>query len=240
MIVADVRNAAETAVRRHIDGDRTALRRAVEGLARDGGLRQLLKETAASEERLEEVRAGSYRHPNGFDKLVLLRGSDPDYKLRLHVWWAEGSPPAELNIHNHRWDFATVLVLGTYCFQIFEEAPAGRTFHEYRYHSPGTGDAFSMTPVGSSRLASVLEGRLEQGSSYLIDHATLHWIEGEERRTTATLVLQAPVSSPSTRVFSPEPMPEEHANDAVPLQRMSVDELRGFIRRVLDETDGVI
>lgn len=237
MRARDVHRIAQGAVGRHCDGDWAALRRTVQQLASGGGLRALLGEIATSEERLEEVRARLYRHPNGFDKLVLLRGSEPDHKLRLHVWW-EGRPPAEPHVHNHRWDFATTLLLGSYTFQILEEVADGPTYHEYRYHSPGESDAFSMTPVGTARLRTVLEGRIEQGASYLIDHTALHRLEGEDEGITATLVLQGPVSSPSTRVLSPEQLGSVQAGDAVPLQRMTTGELRKALERILDEGAG--
>lgn len=53
---------------------------------------------------LEEICNNSYYHKNGFAKIVLISLSNPQCKLRLHVW--DKQQDYHEHIHNHRWHFA--------------------------------------------------------------------------------------------------------------------------------------
>ncbi len=88
---------------------------------------------------LAEVSAtASYEHPNGFDKLVLA-ALPSGHKVVLHAWPAApaGRARADANVHNHRWHFATRVLLGSYSFTEYEDAPprarSAEFLHEHRY-----------------------------------------------------------------------------------------------------------
>lgn len=64
-----------------------------------------------------EVAARSYRHGNGFLKVVLL---DRGFKLRLHLWLP--GTPCEENIHDHRWSIASAIIAGELNSEIWADA----------------------------------------------------------------------------------------------------------------------
>ena len=56
-------------------------------------------------------QGASHKHHNGFEKLTLYRSKDWGFTVRLHIWWpGEGRQPG--TIHNHRWNFTSVLLAG--------------------------------------------------------------------------------------------------------------------------------
>ncbi len=65
---------------------------------------------------LHEIAARSYIHENKFDKIVLISSSDPDYKLRLHIWWPSSESPFTESIHNHQWVLSSVVLAGALHF----------------------------------------------------------------------------------------------------------------------------
>ncbi|MFB4306389.1 hypothetical protein [Actinomadura sp. GTD37] len=152
--------------------------------------RDLLCGTLRDERWLDAVQAGSYRHPNGFDKIVLMASSG--YQLRLHVWRENAPEGAVENIHNHRWDFSSAVVLGGYRFQEFTPAPAGRTFHAYRYASERGAAAYSLEALGRRSLARSFDVHLSTGTSYTLTADVLHRVSNPPGRLTMSLVLQGP------------------------------------------------
>jgi predicted metal-dependent enzyme (double-stranded beta helix superfamily) len=62
----------------------------------------------------------SHKHHNGFEKLTLYRSKNCGFTVRLHVWWpGEGREPG--TIHNHRWNFTSVLLVGQMKEIIYED-----------------------------------------------------------------------------------------------------------------------
>ncbi|WP_433269263.1 hypothetical protein ACQPZF_06460 [Actinosynnema sp. CS-041913] len=87
-------------------GNDSALVGCVRRVARPEYLGPLLGRTAES-----DLPDRAYRHPNGFLKIVLI--AEVEFQLRLHVWRPEpDSPVATENVHNHRWDFASAVLVG--------------------------------------------------------------------------------------------------------------------------------
>lgn len=99
-------------------------------------LRTLLKD----EEALNKIAQKSYNHPNHFAKLILNDDKEKGIKLRLHIW---GNPltsqSAKLfsEVHNHRWSFVSIPLLGTFKELRFKEIEEGTTLEKvysvYKY-----------------------------------------------------------------------------------------------------------
>ena len=64
-----------------------------------------------------EIVEHSYFHPNKFFKLGICRLKNK-VKLRLHFWNKEHLE-VQTPIHFHAWDFASLLILGSYTHDIF-------------------------------------------------------------------------------------------------------------------------
>src|SRR5450631_656492 len=75
-------------------------------------LLRVLGTLLANEEQIRQVASMSYRHRNGFDMFVLWKSAQPEYKLRLHIWWPEYSHIKQRMeaIHNHSWDFSSTVL----------------------------------------------------------------------------------------------------------------------------------
>jgi len=76
-----------------------------------------------------DITKNSYRHNNGFDKFVLMNGSN-GWKLRLHVWWSDSYVSFQEDIHDHSWMFASKVL----CGEIHSDH--AQLFKEYQYTSP--------------------------------------------------------------------------------------------------------
>ena len=100
----------------------------VEWLAHKDRFPQFIQAILADSERLQTIADRSFPHKNGFDMLQLFMTEK--YELRCHIW-PETQLPSQENIHNHRWDLASRILVGTLKQDFFEkigEEPVIRTF----------------------------------------------------------------------------------------------------------------
>jgi hypothetical protein len=190
----------------------------------------LLESVLADEQSLGSVASRSYRHTNGFDKIVLLASNEPSYKLRLHVWWPNSNTAHREHIHNHRWDFSTTLLCGAYRLEVFEQAPDGEVMSSYDYWSPEDQYTFRMLPVGQATLRCVLMSAVITGGGYALDAASMHRVTRMGSEFVVSLMLQGPVKRDHTNVFTDLPVISPTEGDAT---RFTVSELRPRLERVL-------
>lgn len=162
----------------------------------------LLKMLLDDTEFMQQIAAHSYFHRNGFDKIVLLSSQNPQYKLRMHIWWPRTDEPLIEDVHNHRWDFSSQILLGSYRNQEFLCTGHGQSFYEYKYLSPEGKDHYSMQHIGPATLECVFDAQLTAGDYYHLRHPVLHRIVGDRKHLTVTLILQGPVKKTYTNVFS--------------------------------------
>lgn len=161
-------------------------------------IRDLVDRLLASDDRLESIAAMSYAHDNGFEKLVLDCGTG--WKLRFHYWPEKESNLDDANIHNHRWDFASAVVLGELHAYYYEITNCeGGDFSAYKYSSPETADRYDFDYLGTVRPTLEHEETLPTGYSYGLGYMRSHRVS-VVTAPAATLVLQGPVRSNSTRV----------------------------------------
>jgi hypothetical protein len=191
-------------VRGYVAGAEEGLVDALSMIASPDNFRSLLAQIISDRVQLAEVAGRSFWHPNGFAKMVLL--SRPLYKIRLHIW--PNNPGSRVgtqeNIHNHRWDFSTVLLAGGYCHQEFRPAVNGENFHAYVYHSAGNSGFYSLDPVGTQALRCVFNVHLSQGSRYTISSEVLHRVVPDPGQPTVSLILEGPHQLSSVQVFARE------------------------------------
>jgi hypothetical protein len=176
---------------------------------------------------LPALAAASYEHPNGFAKLVLAGGAGR-FKLRLHVWPAAGGRPSDL--HDHRWDFGSRVLLGGYRFEEHVPVP-GDTFHCYHYRSPGGEDSFAIEHAGRTGTRLAHEGRAVAGHEYTLKSDVIHRVFPSSAGPTITLVLQGPTVRSFTSVLSEQPkgLP---ASLQVPIVRLTAERYRAMLLTV--------
>ncbi|WP_141581883.1 hypothetical protein [Actinomadura sp. WMMA1423] len=208
-----------------------ALHAALAPFATPEAVRDLLCGTLRDEQWLDAVRDASYRHDNGFDKIVLMAGAG--YQFRLHVW-REVPREAEVeNVHNHRWDFSSVILLGGYRFQEFTPDPGGCPFHAYGYVSERGSASYSLEALGQRGLTRSFDAHLRAGTSYTLTSDVLHRVSNPPGRLTMSLVLQGPHQPDSAvLVYAEKRLP---SGRTLPRAGFSHEDLRHLLGDLVDE-----
>ena len=175
----------------------------------------LIKNVLNDEAHINDVSKVSYRHINGFDKIVLYSSGDNLFKLRLHIWWPTKAAYSREHIHNHRWDFATCIVLGSYKLETYIQSKEGEPAYLYSYWSPEDQSTYKMIPRGHTRAKKMFDADVLKGTIYQLEHSVLHRVTQLTKSGTVSLVLQGPPLKKTTRVLTnslvlnPSSMPAE-------------------------------
>jgi hypothetical protein len=174
----------------------------------------LLEAALKDDDCLRLIASRSYSHYNNFDKIVLMSSVEPRYDLRLHVWWPEPKKRVTENIHNHKWDFSSVLLKGSYSFEVYEESATGREMYEYSYVTRSGSDSYQMPFLRRANLELVSEGCMSAGDSYSLPHNIMHRVICDHSTTTVSLVIRGRTKKDSASVFIYEPTEIEQLIDS--------------------------
>lgn len=152
-------------------------------------LTKCFEELAGNREYLEWIAARSYRHSNGFDKIVL--GESPSgAKVRLHMWWKDSGTRSD--VHDHYWDFSSVILYGTLTSELYAKTGTGKQVKAYHFHLfPRSNGDFALRPLGEITLVRVEQKTLTKGEIQSLDHAALHTVNCPAHGIAATLVLHS-------------------------------------------------
>jgi len=159
-------------------------------LRRVAPLPLLLDVTRADPERFYAVARASYRHRNGFDKIVLASPPGSSLKLVLHLW-EHGDLDGEIDhIHNHRWDFASIVLRGTLQYELYKSDPRGTRYSKLQYQRLPRSRSYELAPCGSMTVSAQATANLTTGSTYTWDATLLHRAWAAPGHKTATLIVQ--------------------------------------------------
>lgn len=81
----------------------------------------------------EQISLDSYSHSNYFDKIVLYKSKINNFSLRLHIWDKEIHPQIRSDIHDHRWSFMSIVVIGTVIENNYTKISAKGDVDEFNY-----------------------------------------------------------------------------------------------------------
>jgi hypothetical protein len=163
----------------------------------------------------DRVLKDSYRHNNGFHKLVMDELPDGT-KIRLHLYDGSHShtaspPPPKEHIHDHRWAFTSTILAGQLHMDRFEWCEPGDDggardsyYDAYQYCADKSTGRFGLMSLGKRRLRFVEECVFHQGESYSMAPEELHRIHGQPLlgATTITLMATAPPVSSTCHLFA--------------------------------------
>jgi hypothetical protein len=135
---------------RELAGDRNALQAFLVGLQEDPALLAMCE------------------HYDLLDKLVLARGQQTDFRLRLHLFL----PGYFDRPHNHRWTYSSLILHGSYQHSIF-----------------GQDDQLSED-IDVSSLRPIMVHRQHAGDFYTLHHSLIHSVVSEP--FTVSLILRGP------------------------------------------------
>jgi hypothetical protein len=177
---------------------------------------------------LTDLALRSYPHANGYDKILLV-DRRPVYALHLHIWPPGGSPKQREHVHDHPWNFSSVLLTGAYQFDLFQLAKAGTLFHRYHCRYAEGVPGHRLQSAGTIMLRRTFGGVLTKGSSYTLTKELLHRIVNVPDTFTSSLMLHGSVQQHETNVFSAVPL----ATASVHERPFTGDELRTRLERLL-------
>lgn len=182
-------------------------------IGQPAALLKLIQQIMDDDSALAAVAGRSYRHVNHFDKIVLI-GNDKlkGYRLTLHMW----NPPYsedELNeemIHDHRFNFWSMVLTGTLTSENFSQDPAGTAFREYRYipekRTRNFLDFYEF--MGEKKLLTTEPSRKYAGESYYLSAPRIHRVLLPRDSMTCTLVLRGPRQRSYANVYNTEYPPD--------------------------------
>lgn len=215
----------------HRDGSASLLE-AFSALAQPRHIAEVLSSMAGDAAVIDAGAARSFRHPLGFNKITLIDAL-PSFMLRMHVWWPTTEVLAD-HIHNHRFGFATSVLVGAYDMELFQRADTGQPMTEYQ-EAVTDQRGWQLTKIGLAHLQLLATLRLEQGATYALPADALHRVTATAKAPCVTLFLQTARSRSTTHVFaSPgQPPPMQSAK-----HRLTVDAYVGQCNALLAELVG--
>jgi hypothetical protein len=186
--------------------DSRAILEALSVIGRPATLARILYAVSADSAIVSDCASESFRHPLGFDKLLLIRCA-PHFSLRMHVWWPGIVLGAE-HIHSHRFNLLSFMVCGGYAMEIFEESSAeaeasggGVVMTEYR-EAAGPDGGWDLCPVGNAYLKPVGTISVRQGVGYGLHAEALHRIVVTPATMCTTIFLETARLNATTRIFA--------------------------------------
>jgi hypothetical protein len=131
---------------------RTAMLDTVRRIAEPDFAYALLTSILCDGEWLGRTTEAAFSHPNGFEKLTLVSSSDPEYRLRLHVWTPSSHRGVQEHVHDHSWDYSSALLAGSFRMQTFSCDEKGTRMLRYECGFPETGEGYRMRLIGKSKV----------------------------------------------------------------------------------------
>ena len=148
--------------------------------------------------------ARSNIHNNGFVKLALWRHPETQASIRVHVWQPHaGDRVPAPSVHDHRWDFASMVIAGRLHFANYDERECADGTWILRQVSDADADGSKQTRRSTRcELRETCSYELGPGLVHALDHRQLHRTPAP-RSYAATLVLIARPARNFSRVAKP-------------------------------------
>lgn len=205
------------------------------------------------------VVKNSYFHPNKFFKLGICRVSN-NVKLRLHFWSKEHLE-VQTPIHFHAWDFASLLVTGSYLHETFtvSDVDEAKLLQIKEYQKEPTASSPTELPENCYGMYKIpkrdgVSGKFRpelskyvqvqcrssktetQGSAYFLDMEFPHQLTIDLKEVGAMITLVITSETYPERVFTFQPLTRDKVFDN---PSPNVDEaiVRAQLETILSEID---
>jgi hypothetical protein len=195
---------------------------------------RIISEILGDDQILGEVARRSYTHSNGFDKITLVSSREPEFKLRLHIWWPRRRDCQSREfVHNHRWLFRSTVLCGSAYVETFTEKDGGELMYRHEYlPRDDTLEKYELRAVGRSRVASDLMFMLAPGSTYSMGPDLLHRVLWIGDTLSVTMLVRWNSTRPTAMVFSPSEIRDERILSVPSFSRV---QLRTKLERIAVE-----
>lgn len=127
----------------------------------------------------------SYVHANGFAKLIVFVTECASFRLRVHVW-PQCIGIDSLNVHNHRYSFASFIEQGSVQDVLWTCADAGESFRRFTYSSRNTAGNYRHEYQGIQALKIEKVRKFSRGHLYSLSPDQLHYTIPECTSATVT------------------------------------------------------
>jgi hypothetical protein len=158
-------------------------RRALQDRVTPWDVELLVANLMSTVEAGDDLPGRPYRHANNFNKIPLCSSPTSGITVVLHLWRDQLSPVGmDSDVHDHRWDFCSRILVGTLRNKLYEVAEDGEEHQAWAYSSSGSGSDYGlMETAGTVRIQLSSAALFRAGSSYYQRGHLLH--------TAAPLVL---------------------------------------------------
>ncbi len=165
-------------------------------------LRRLIVELLEDADAVMANAAISEHHDLGFDKLVLVSGTN-GHQLRLHLYGKDTREVKPEGVHNHKFDFGSYILYGRLDSEIFHRHQGGKPLHEYVAMPSIDAQVEAFDYRGMAELIRVHALSFEQGTIYTMSHGVIHRVcSVDATRPTATLFLRTAAMQASDSIFT--------------------------------------
>lgn len=170
----------------------------------------------------------SYRHPNGFEKIVLVSDLPEIEELRIHRWCDDLE---DTNIHSHSWNFQSYVLKGSLTHHLWQLC-AGDEVTAFLMPPilirDGLADEYEFEELGRFSLESLGVFQLAQGSFYRMNSGLLHRVKST--RDAVSLVVQAGFDRPASIVVGDAALHGARSR----VERLSVGEVASVLSETLE------
>jgi len=176
---------------------------AIDHLIEAKSLSSRIDQILSNENLLREISLMSYKHRNGFYKIVLAEYES--IKLRFHIW-PKNTERKEEDIHNHCWDFCSQILAGGYIseeYSVLEDgsqASNGKRYSCYEYLPREEKQYFRLKEIGSKLLSRTISKTLQKGDKLMMSFDRLHRVVPQNSVYTASMFLNGRKKVRSTMV----------------------------------------
>jgi hypothetical protein len=163
-------------------------------LSKNYNLNEIVTKIINDDKAFYDVLDNSYKHENGFHKLVLLSGKS--FKLRMHVFGRADEVPME-NVHDHRWNFSSSIIKGSLKMEMYEiNDNKGISLFHYKYNSNKSENSYQVDYLGKKRVNLKKLRVYSEGDSYFMQTNEFHRITNKKNEECITLIMTGnPISN---------------------------------------------
>ena len=149
---------------------------------------------------IDNIISQSYAHQNGFDKLVLATCNEKKWRLRLHIWDNYKDLDYEYDIHNHVWDYSSVIICGELINSTYINKNKGDLFHHHVYDIDDINCKASLKYLGVQKLSLNSKTIYDVRSVYSQNKKVIHRAY-PNHRYTVTLIIQGEIDTKTSEVY---------------------------------------
>lgn len=172
----------------------------------------------------------SYWHPNGFLKVVV-RAFEDGSRLRLHYWpgLSERVVPLDEDIHTHRWNYWSLVLVGALRVETFIEAKSlGTAYFEITCSSNSNG-TYTMSEPKQAILSQLSDRIIMAGSTHFGTISTLHRCARAASGPAITLFFQSAALCRASRIFRPTAPTERIETSSAPATCADIENMLNMI-----------